>query len=439
MASQEHLALLRDEDGEEDEEEEDDDSSSTSTSTSTSTSDDDDDDDDVDVDDSDDDETSSEDEELSRSVAAQAAFSSLSVIEASSPATGNSAKHEKSSPSSIPAKKRVKLGFDLENRTADNSMDMDIDVSARLSEQDDAKIEAKSLLVTSEIPTVEAKPITILSSPRIPDTVPSKKLKLPPHKAIMERASTKGDSEIVVKAVVVESDDGGEDDAVAAVVEKPIPVKSKSSLRAESVTSTASGAKQQRRQANPTIKPVRFPPISSPGLLTTVPVGQYRETIDAATGLATPAAVFDHAMSLVGYTAEMRSKKPHRGSSVRRVVDDMFDSNVKFTLNFPRLIPEDLVPPNNEASTNGAPSLADRLLKAFRPSRGHPQAGSGLTNGPAETNLTLNCNGKVKPLEKGRKRKLPGFKEMAPLSLTVPYPEEYIQKRLEYVKKVNER
>ncbi len=431
MASLEHSELRPDEDGEDDDEEGD--SSSTTTNNSTTTSDDD--------DDSEDDETSSEDEELTRSVATPFASSSLAAMEASSPAVDDGVTQEEVVSPSMPAKKRIKLGFDLGSVKTEDTMDPD----ASRSKTVDTKLASDLSPPSSKLATAKATSFLTLSTSQDPDSVSSllikKKLKLPPHKAMMERASTEGtegDSELVVKAMVVESDDGGEDDAVAAVVEKPIPVKSKSSSRAESVTSAASGTKQPRRQTNPTIKPVRFPPISSPGLLTTVPVGQYRETIDAATGLATPAAVFDHAMSLVGYTAEMRSKKPHRGSSVRRVVDDMFDSNVKFTLNFPRLIPEDLVPSGNEATPHDGPRLTDRLMKAFQPNKTHTQLVSTRTSG-TEAGSNTNNGGTTKTSEKRRKRKIPGFNQLAPLSLTIPYPEEYIQRRLEYVEKLNAR
>lgn len=343
----------------------------------------------------------------------------------------------------MPNKKRIKLGLHLKTPKTELATDFG-ETPSKVQSETEGSNEGN---LSVKLPSETATPLAVSSSPQAPDHVASrsvkKSIKLPLHKALMERASTDGtdgDGDAVVKAMVVESDDGGDDDAVAAVVEKLVPVKTKSSSRPESVTSMASGgAKPQRRQANPTIKPVRFPPISSPGLLTTVPAGQYRETIDAATGLATPAAVFDHAMSLVGYTFESRSKKPHRGSSVRRVVDDMFDSNVKFTLNFPQLIPEDLLNPgseeNPESSQNGSKRLADRLLTAFRPTQVN-------TNSFATESDDIEMqpiNGQVKGTEKRRKRKLPGFKEMAPLSLTIPYPEEYIEKRLEYVKRVNER
>jgi hypothetical protein len=140
-----------------------------------------------------------------------------------------------------------------------------------------------------------------------------------------------------VKAMVVDSDDAGEDDAVAAVVEEAVPPKP------ADATSSSTTPKPPRKPANPALRPVRLPPMSSPGLLIPPVSGVFRGAADT-NGNTTPASVFDHAMGLAGYTTEGRIKRPHRGSSVQRVVSDMFDSNVKFALHFPKLIPKDLLP-----------------------------------------------------------------------------------------------
>ena len=178
----------------------------------------------------------------------------------------------------------------------------------------------------------------------------------------------------------------------------PDLTKVESTIESGTTTNTT---KTRARPSVPSMKAIRFPPMSSPGLLLSLPpAGTFRETVDPSTGLASPAAVFDHAMSLAGYTFENRTKKPHRGSSVQRVVDDMFDSNVKFTLHFPNLMPEGL---SDDA-------VSGKLMRAFRSAPSH-----------------------------SKKRRLPGFSEMAPKSLTIPYPEEYIRRRLEYVEKVKAR
>jgi hypothetical protein len=218
--------------------------------------------------------------------------------------------------------------------------------------------------------------------------------------------------------MVVDSDDGGEDDAVAAVVEEAIPKE----------------AVPKKRVTN-AVRAVRFPPMPSPGLLIPPGSGVIRGTADS-NGFTTPASVFEHAMSLAGYTTEERTKRPHRGSSVRREVGDMFDSNVKFSLHFPKLIPEDLLSSGktqaeSETQMNGdhRESLPERLIKAFRKS---PSLTSTLPNGGNESHASNGATPR-------KRRKISQFSEMVPLSLTIPYPEQYIQKRLEYIEKVKER
>ena len=227
-----------------------------------------------------------------------------------------------------------------------------------------------------------------------------------------------------IKAMVVDSDDGGEDDAIAAVVDESAPAKE-----------TA----PKKRAGNP-VRAIRFPPMSSPGLLIPAVSGIYRETVNE-NGLTTPSSVFDHAMSLAGYTVESRTNFPHRGSSVKRVVGDMFDSNVKFTLHFPKLVPENLLDSmklkqdpdatmNGTNGTNGTThkSLPDRLLDAFHVSSSSP-------NKEQENAEMHDANGTKSRV----RRKLAQFSDMAPLSITTPYPENFVKKRMEYIVKVNER
>jgi hypothetical protein len=237
-----------------------------------------------------------------------------------------------------------------------------------------------------------------------------KKLHLPPHKAILERATTENtDSKVTLKTSGAKKEEQGqpvsldvkEDQKSSEKVLSPADPSKVGCSPSVASASATNNSKTRTRPSTPSMKPIRFPPMSSPGLLTSIPpTGAFRETVDPATGLATPAAVFAHAMSLAGYTLENRTKKPHRGSSVQRVVYDMFDSNVKFTLHFPTLVPEGLV--DDEVS--------GKLMRAFRSSPLH-----------------------------SKKRRLPGFAEMAPKSLTIPYPEEYILRRMEYNEKVTVR
>jgi len=115
----------------------------------------------------------------------------------------------------------------------------------------------------------------------------------------------------------------------------------------------------------------------------------------------------------------------------------MFDSNVKFCLHFPKLVPDDLIPttspkvplkaatttlalPQSSLSTESIPILMKRLTKALQVNPDDKKSG-------VEASLAIQSS------------KLPQYSDISPLSLTMTYPDEYIQKRLEYVKAVDER
>ena len=174
--------------------------------------------------------------------------------------------------------------------------------------------------------------------------------------------------------------------------------------------------------------------MSSPGLLIPQVIGGFRAPT-GKNGLTTPASVFDHTMSLAGYTTEGRTKNPHRGSSVKRSVEDMFDSNVKFTLHFPKIVPDSFIRDKKssaDAAANGTHegSLPQRLMDSFAPSSRSKKSKKKVA---ASGKDSTSKNGA------GKKRKLPTFSRMVPLSLTAPYPETYIKKRLDYVQKVKQR
>jgi len=194
-------------------------------------------------------------------------------------------------------------------------------------------------------------------------------------------------------AQVLDSDDeNAEDDAVAIMA--PVSI--------HGTTNKASAPKRRTTVAN---KGIRIPPLSSPGLLLTSSTTTVKLTPDA-NGLVTPAAVFDASMQQQGYTLQARTQHPHRGSSVQRVVGDMFDTNIPLALNPPSLISKDLL----------LDSLPDRLVDS------------------------LEALQKTKIASHSKKRKRPlQFADMVPVSLTIPYPESYLTKRLEYVGQVQER
>ena len=249
--------------------------------------------------------------------------------------------------------------------------------------------------------------------PALKISKPTKKPAKALSSAKLDRSNTEGtttsDGGEEVKAMIVDSDEAGEDDAIAAVVEETAPKE----------------AAKRRPMAQ--IRPIRLPSMSSPGMLIPPSSGVFKGTADV-NGFATPASVFDHTMSLAGYTIEGRTKHPHRGSSIKRVVGDMFDSNVKFSLHFPKLVPDELLDverkdDGNNENGHSSQRLFQTLIRSF-----------------GDNSM---CSSNEEPPETGvpsrKSRKLLEFKDMIPLSLTLPYPEHYIQKRLDYVKKVEER
>lgn len=231
-----------------------------------------------------------------------------------------------------------------------------------------------------------------------------------------EADSDENDGEI--KATVVGDDEAGEDDAIAAVVGEP------------SVATSANASKPvKRRSVNPQ-KAIRMPPIASPGLLM-VPPSSSSSTANAPKtelkkGYVAPASVFDQTMEQAGYTTEARTKRPHRGSSVKRQVGDMFDSDVTLTLRFPPLMPQELLKPEkptdddtDKMDVDGAPvDLPNLLVNALK-------RRSGQTNG-----ITFASSSRKRPRN---------FADMVPVSLIAPYPEDYLKKHAEYVEQVEAR
>lgn len=153
------------------------------------------------------------------------------------------------------------------------------------------------------------------------------------------------------------------------------------------------GTGSRRRPVAPS-KQVKIPPLASPGLL--VP------------GKPSPRDIFDTAMAGAGYSTKQRAENPHRGSSVQRTVDDMFDTDVKLALHPIELVPKDLL--NGTIEREGKTTkLLDLLEKSF---------------------------GDLKPSEPSRT--LP-WRDMVPVSLTLSYPEDFLTARRSYVEKVRER
>ena len=151
------------------------------------------------------------------------------------------------------------------------------------------------------------------------------------------------------------------------------------------------------------IKPIKIPPIASPGLLMIPPGGFPKERVPSV-GVITPENLFDHHMTMAGYSLAQRVKNPHRGSSTQRHVGDMFDSNVKLTLHFPPMVPDEIW---NEDGGEKPKALLKGLEKATEAQR-----------------------------SSGKRSR---FAEMLPISLTTQFPDEYLDKRRKYVAEVQAR
>jgi hypothetical protein len=180
----------------------------------------------------------------------------------------------------------------------------------------------------------------------------------------------------------------------------------------ESRTTPSGGTYTKRRSFNPGTKTVKLPPIVSPGLLDVTKPNP-----------TTPAQLFDQAMQEAGYQPE---KSLHRGSSIRRTVGDMFDSNVMLTRHFPSMVPPDMFDSGTSAvpvTTTGGDNCSNSDTKV---------TAHTVIEALRQTLSASNDNN-------NERQSIMSFEEMLPVSLTVPLPESYVQERLKYVHAVEER
>jgi hypothetical protein len=209
------------------------------------------------------------------------------------------------------------------------------------------------------------------------------------------------------------------------------------------ISKAATGTASKRRSLLPP-KQVRLPPITSPGLRMLRPPIPIISS-DSTEPYYTPQQVFDVTMTAAGYTVEQRTKRPHRGSSVQRTVDDLFDTNVKLALHPLELVPSSLWnhkvltpsvvsqtsdPGSDDPEYTSLPQLLIRGLEAPKqsslPERQHQKSEKSASDEGA--------------IRKRRRSYAPmKFRDMVPVSLTIPYPESYIQKRIDYISKVKHR
>jgi hypothetical protein len=219
------------------------------------------------------------------------------------------------------------------------------------------------------------------------------------------------------------------------------------------ISKVATGSTSKRRSFQPS-KQIRLPPITSPGLLMVRPPnlvghGPKQAAAAASSVLAlvaaaassstggssatfTPQLIFETTMSQAGYTREERALHPHRGSSTERTIGDVFDTNVKLSLHMPELFPEELwnkVVQRDGQDQDGSLTLPQLLISALEKAKDDDDR---LDGDPMEVESRLET--RTRP-----RYAMPRLKDMLPVSLTIPYPEEYVKKRLEYVEDVQSR
>ena len=175
----------------------------------------------------------------------------------------------------------------------------------------------------------------------------------------------------------------------------------------------------------------------------------------------------------VGYTDGNREANPHRGSSFRRTVGDVFDLDVQRSLHFPRLVPEWLMGEAEEkkeeaeekkeaggdAATTGQgegrakeaeplPRIGGAATVAPRTSSGGSLAEelrSALAEarkrrgGGASASASASAAGAVGDRKRPRRSAPATFGDMVPTSLTYPYPPEYTERWVRYATLVEER
>ena len=317
-----------------------------------------------------------------------------------------------------------------------DSDDSDKDDSNSRGDGDDAS--SKEPKGNTHVPLIKLPPVARPSPLQHPKMRIKLTLKLPTKANAPPRSDDRSENDDDdVKATVVESDDDDEEGAsVTAVVAEESSSQPTTTKEASLTTSS------KRRSINPS-KPIKMPPIQSPGLLMVPPNHphanngpKFSSNSSSVTnalpcysihkdGFTTPASVFGETMKLAGYCHERRTNVPHRGSSVERVVDDMFDSHVQLALHIPPFVPPGLFRRKDAESVDDEVKkerndLVQSMIEALQPD--------------------TNEKGVVDATKSSRKRRRPwSFKEMIPVSLTMTFPREYVEKRKAYIQQVHER
>lgn len=368
---------------------------------------------------------------------------------------------EELSPKSMPPKMRIKLSFRMpKSPEKDKLTSPASDDTAQITSEKDESATPVNLKSINEDGAADATTQTkgengATSNDNAGADTVKEKGNVQATKSSGKEGNDTEVEEVVQATVVDSSDEGNTNDAEPVVVKvEPVEQGKRLALLKAAAAARSSSTTKKRTSSKPSLpmssRTVRMPPLSSPGMLIPPSAGVFRGSADA-NGYSTPASVFDHCMSLAGYTTEARTKNPHRGSSVKREVGDMFDSDVTFALNFPSLVPKEMWSlPKDEEATSMSPdkevakkeedsptiSVDDKKEEASQRDAAQLLLRSLTPSEPAKDQDQLATISS----ENSRKRRRPWqFSEMVPLSLTLPYPESYIQKRLRYTEEVQER
>lgn len=258
-------------------------------------------------------------------------------------ASSSTAGDGQQSPQSPPKKKSLKLRLSLSGSGSKKVKDLDRDTSAQRPAQDLRPPPPPSLsfsqgrqqsttapaasqpttTTTTSASVNNKKPLlskSSSSSRRIKLSLPKTSSLSSTNKSTPPKPSTSDGGQ--------KNDVGGGGEAADVVVKKQQRRTSIGSNK--TVIANAFGINNVNTGAPRALANATIIPMTSPGLLV---VGAGKNN------LVPPRVVFDQTMVSVGYTPEQRSKNPHRGSSVKLVVGDMFDSTTTLRLHFPKLVP----------------------------------------------------------------------------------------------------
>lgn len=163
---------------------------------------------------------------------------------------------------------------------------------------------------------------------------------------------------------------------------------------------------------------VKAPTIVSPGLLVPPASGKAKEK---------PSVLFDEAMKAAGYSRDRRQKYPHRGSSVQREVDDMFDTPVDPT----SLIPDHLEKATIKVNVGEEKELPllSFVVGELKKHVGGPFHGNKRFVNEAASASDITMSATSQENKKKKQCMSTTFDDMIPKSLTFNYPPEFLERK----------